>query len=342
VTRALLIVIGAIVALLLVGVAVTQVDENGWLVAGLLLVTAGGVAAATFGALRQQRRSRFRGRMRRFVNVPGDELPATSGKITRDDATRADRSASQAVLDLIAPESELAGIEASLAHIVLGMIAIGLAIGVGAALLISSPWGLLAGLVAPLATRTVIKRRVARTRKRFEQQLPDNLDVVSSALRVGQSLVGAFTVTVEAADEPSRSELGRAIADEQLGVPFDVALRRVAVRMQSRDVDQVALVARLQRQAGTNAAEVIDQVSANIRGRMDLERLVRTLTAQGRMARWIVSLLPVFLFGAMYVLNKEYLAPLWQTTEGKLGLVVAAIMICTGSFVIKKIVEIEV
>ncbi len=166
--------------------------------------------------------------------------------------------------------------------------------------------------------------------------------MVASALRVGQSLAGAFAVTVEAADEPSRSELGRAIADEQLGVPLDVALRRVATRMQSRDLDQVALVTRLQRDAGTNAAEVIEQVAENIRGRMDLERLVRTLTAQGRMARWIVSLLPLFLFGAMYVLNREYLAPLWQTNLGKAGMVVGLIMISAGSLVIKRIVEIEV
>ena len=72
---------------------------------------------------------------------------------------------------------------------------------------------------------------------------------------------------------------------------------------------QVALVARLQREAGTNAAEVLDQVSENVRNRMELVRLIRTLTAQGRMARWIVSLLPVFLFVAIYVLNREYLQP---------------------------------
>ena len=112
--------------------------------------------------------------------------------------------------------------------------------------------------------------------------------------------------------------------------------------MQNTDLDQVAFVARLQRQAGTNAAEVIDQVSENCRNRMDLRRLVRTLTAQGRMARWIVSLLPVGLFVVMYGINRDYLRPLWETTGGKFGMILAAVMVVAGSLIIKKIVEIEV
>ena len=72
-------------------------------------------------------------------------------------------------------------------------------------------------------------------------------------------------------------------------------------------------------------------------------RLVRTLTAQGRMARWIVSLLPVGLFVAMYALNRDYLRPLWETTGGKLGMILAAVMVVAGiARSSRSIVEIEV
>ena len=166
--------------------------------------------------------------------------------------------------------------------------------------------------------------------------------MVASALRAGHSLVGALTVTVDASSEPSRSELGRALADEQLGVPLDDALRVVAKRMDNRDLIQVAMVAMLQREAGTNAAEVLEQVAENVRDQMELKRLVRTLTAQGRMARWIVSFLPLFLFVALFLINRSYLAPLWETNGGIAAMIVAGVMIVAGSFVIKRIVEIEV
>ena len=83
------------------------------------------------------------------------------------------------------------------------------------------------------------------------------------------------------------------IADEQLGVPLEESLDRVAKRMKSRDMEQVVLVASVQSETGGNVAEVLDRVTESIRERQEVRRLVRVLTAQGRLARWIVSALPV-------------------------------------------------
>ena len=114
------------------------------------------------------------------------------------------------------------------------------------------------------------------------------------------------------------------------------------MRMNNRDMDQVALIALLQRETGGSSAEVIDQVTDNIRGRMEVRRLVRTLTAQGRLARWIVSLMPLFLIGAIYVIFPGYLDPLFNRGWGIAALVAATIMVILGSLVIKRIVEIKV
>jgi tight adherence protein B len=204
-----------------------------------------------------------------------------------------------------------------------------------------SPLGVLAALIPPYVTYFLITRRLNRIRSEFAEQLPETLDVVASALRAGHSLVGALTVAVDGSPEPSRTEFGRAMADEQLGVPLDTSLRLVAHRMANRDVMQVSLVAQLQREAGTNAAEVLDQVSNNVRNQMELRRLIKTLTAQGRMSRWIVSVLPIFLFVAIFLLNRDYLQPLWDTAGGQVAMVLAIVMICAGSYAIKKIVEID-
>jgi tight adherence protein B len=98
----------------------------------------------------------------------------------------------------------------------------------------------------------------------------------------------------------------------------------------------------LQRDAGGNAAEVIDQVAYNIRTRQELRRLARTLTAQGRMTRWILTALPIAVFLAIFLIDRTYLAPLWETTQGKIGLVLAIVMVTIGSFTIKRIVDIKV
>jgi tight adherence protein B len=196
--------------------------------------------------------------------------------------------------------------------------------------------------VVPAVVYESINTRLRRVRGRFAEQLPDNLQVLASALRAGHSLVGALSVVVDDCPEPSRSELRRVIADEQLGVPLEDAIDRVVQRMDNRDLGQVGLVASLQRQTGGNTAEVVDRVTETVRERFELRRLVRTLTAQGRMSRWIVSGLPIVLLVAISIINPAYLTPLLHHTLGQIMLAIGGIMIVVGSFVIRRIVNIEV
>jgi tight adherence protein B len=197
-------------------------------------------------------------------------------------------------------------------------------------------------LAIPFTVRFVLKKQLERQRKLFAEQLPDNLQVLASALRAGHSFIGALSVVVNDAPEPARSEFQRVVADEQLGVPIDEALRVVVDRMQSRELEQVALVGALQRETGGNTAEVLDQVTDTIRERFELQRTVQTLTAQGRMSRWVLTALPVFLLLAITVINPGYMSVMYESTGGKAVLVISGISVICGSFVIKRIVNIKV
>jgi tight adherence protein B len=197
-------------------------------------------------------------------------------------------------------------------------------------------------LAVPVGVRALIKHKLDQQRKAFGEQLADNLQVVGSAMRAGHSFVGALSVAVDDAAEPARTELKRVIADEKLGVPLEDAFGVVVRRMQSTELEQVALVSGLQRETGGNTAEVIDRVAELIRERFELRRMVRALTAQGRMARWVVSLLPVGLLGMISVINPEYMQPLYSTGTGLALLFVASLLAIAGSLVIKRIVNIKV
>jgi tight adherence protein B len=207
--------------------------------------------------------------------------------------------------------------------------------------LIAAPL-IVCALAVPFVLRSIIKGRIARKRRLFGDQLADNLDVLASGLRAGHSLVGALAVVVADAPEPSKSEFQRVVADEQLGVPLDAALDRVVQRMRNRDLEQVALVAAVQSETGGNAAEVLDRVTDSIRERQELRRLIRTLTAQGRLARWIVSLLPVVLIIGIGLISPDYMHPMFTHTSGLMALFFGACLIVAGSVAIGKIVDIEV
>jgi len=205
-----------------------------------------------------------------------------------------------------------------------------------------SPWWALFALAVPYVSREWVMRTLARRRTRFAEQLPDALQVIASALRSGHSFAGALAVVVESSSEPMRSEMQKVVADEQLGVPIQESLGVVAERMASRDVEQLALVAQLQREAGGEAAEVVDRVAETVRERFDLKRLIQTLTTQGRMSRWIVLALPIVVVLAIELENPHYFHPLTASLGGKIVLGLAAAWAVAGSFAIKRIVEIEV
>jgi tight adherence protein B len=206
---------------------------------------------------------------------------------------------------------------------------------------IAGPLILLAALV-PVFAMSWVKRRVKGVRRAFADQLPEMLQLLASALRSGHSLIGALKVVVESAPEPTKREFAQIVTDDQIGLPIEESARRVGLRMQSRDMVQVALIAELQRTAGGNAADVLDSVVSTVRERAEVRRLAQTLTVQGRMARWILSILPVVLALLMLAMMPKVMKPLFVSSIGQIALVFAALLVVAGSFWIQKIVEIEV
>ncbi len=207
---------------------------------------------------------------------------------------------------------------------------------------LEGPIALLLGLLVPFAVRQVIKTRANRQRRAFGEQLPDNLSVVASALRAGNTFVGSLGVVTTDAPEPSKRELRRALSDEQLGVPLVDALNKISDRMRSTDFHHVALIATLQAETGGNTAEILDVVTVTIRERLELRRMVRTLTAQGRLAGWVLSAMPAGLLLLLSLLNPKYTSPLFHETLGIMALAAATTMVIAGSFAIRKIVDIDV
>ena len=305
----------------------------------VLALLCGAAVAVLLTALLAPRSSGLPARMAEFVSIPG---------LRYDDGKRGAKSESDA-----SPERkgrwarfeemvEIADISASPRTIVVAT-----ALGTALVFLLlyfvtGSFWWALLALLVPVGTRQWVVRTLARRRNRFAEQLPDALQVISSALRSGHSFAGALAVVVESASEPMKSEMHRVVADEQRGVPLQTSIAVVAARMQNTDVEQIGLVAELQREAGGNAAEVVDRVAETVRERFELRRLVKTLTTQGRMSGWIVTALPIVIVVLLEIINPHYLHPMLESLAGTVALVLAALWCVAGSFVIRKIVDIKV
>jgi tight adherence protein B len=269
--------------------------------------------------------------------APPEDEPAPSRREAR---RRRNTGSVQRLLARLESEFEIGEIAISPTAFVIGT-AIATVLAVLILSAVATPLAVLAVLVPVLARAWVLKE-VKGIRDDFADQLPETLQLLASALRSGHSLIGALSLVVEQAPEPIRREFAQVLTDDQLGLPLDQGLRNVAERMKSRDMRQVGLIGELQRTAGGNAAEVLDTVVGTVRERAEVRRLARTLTAQGRMARWILSAMPVVLGLLMFAAAPKLMKPMLESGGGQVALVVAALLAVAGSLWIKKIVEIEV
>ena len=308
----------------------------------LVAIVALGLVLAGVLNIVRPRQSGVRARVGSFVSAPRPQAPQ-SALLSEDLLRGADVSLARLRFwPGFRAAIEIAGIDMTPVHLVAlsflsALLALFLFSLVGGPLL-----GIAAALLLPVVVYLYVKGRADRVRRQFAEQLPDNLEVLAAAMRAGHSLVGALSNVAEGAVEPSRSEFARIVADEQLGSPLEDAIGVVVARMENRDLDQVALIARLQRETGSSSAEVLDRVVETVRGRDELRRLVKTLTAQGRMSRWVLTLIPVALALLLSILSPGYLNPMFNHTLGRVALFFAAGMVVAGSLVIKKIVNIKV
>jgi tight adherence protein B len=187
---------------------------------------------------------------------------------------------------------------------------------------------------------------VARKRRqrfdRFEQKLPDTLEMMVGALRAGHSLITAVGAAAREAAEPVGSELRKCFDEQNYGVDLRTAMLGLTARVPLADVRMVVAGILIQKESGGNLAEVLENVAHVIRERFRLKRQIRVHTAQGRLTGWILSFLPLVLGTGLYLLNPENMSILWKRPVGLKMLYGAAIMTTIGALIIRKIVRIRI
>ena len=191
----------------------------------------------------------------------------------------------------------------------------------------------------PGFTVTYLKKNRATT---FERQLPDALLMISGGMRAGASLAVALESMVKEQKPPLAQEFDLMLREQRLGVDFDTALSNMEKRMPLPDFTLLVAAMRITREVGGNFAEILESLSHTIRRKQDMEGKIKALTAQGKLQGIVMSMLPLFLMGALTLMEPAAMAPLYDTFLGWGVLLVVGVMITIGYLGIRKIVNIDV
>jgi len=203
--------------------------------------------------------------------------------------------------------------------------------------------GVLAGAVAGyVGMRLIVSVRISRRRNAFRDQLPDVLQLIASSLRAGMSLPQALDAVVREDSQPAAGEFSRALAESRIGANLEDALDAVVARMDSMDLRWTVMAIRIQREVGGNLAEVLSQTVVTMRERASLRRHVHALSAEGRLSGYILIALPLLLTGALLLIARSYLRPLWTTPIGVVLVILSAVLFVIGVIWMRAAVKVEV
>jgi tight adherence protein B len=204
----------------------------------------------------------------------------------------------------------------------------------------------IASLVVALASGflpfTYLHMRRAKRMKRFNQALPDALDLITRALRAGHSVSAAIEIVGQEAAEPVRTEFREVYRQQNFGLPHREALLELASRVPSQDLQFVVTAMLVQKETGGNLVDTLDRTAAVVRDRIRIQGEVRTYTAQGRLTGYILGALPIIMFFLINMANHDYARVLVDDPTGRKLIYTGATAMVLGGLVIRKIVNIKV
>lgn len=204
------------------------------------------------------------------------------------------------------------------------------------------PFALMAGAIFGAAPIGFVVFKKNKRMSKFEEGLPEALDLICSALRVGHSLNSALGLVTRECGDPVGTEFRVTFDEQNYGLELKTALENMVNRVPVQDLRIVVTGILIQKESGGNLAEVLEKTSEVIRERFRLKRQVKTHTAQGRLTGLVLTLLPVALGFLLYFVNPHMMSLLWTKPMGVKMLYAASGMIVVGGLIIRKIVNMDV
>jgi tight adherence protein B len=304
------------------------------------------IALIVFGTARSVAANTMQDRIQTYATVP--EISARSGRLRRRSPLEAFRyrintslsafnservamQLTQANWQISVTEFVLIRWAATFVCLILGWLISGLIFpGLGLA------------IIAYFVPALLLRRNISKRLQAFEKQLLDVLILINGAVRAGFSLLQALELVVKEMDAPASEEFGRVIQEVSLGIALPKALANLAERMRNDDLDLVVTAVDIHHTVGGNLATMLSSVTETIRERIRLFGEVRVITTQQRYTGYLLSVLPFFIGGGMFIINPEYMMRLFEPGMMLCVPFGALLGIIAGHFAIQRIAKIEV
>jgi len=238
---------------------------------------------------------------------------------------------------------EQSGVKTTPSAIIVMSLVAAAAIGLVTRMFIAQPFAALAlGALAAFGPCAWLMNRKTKRMKRFEEQFPEALDMLSRAIRAGHAFQTAMGMVADELPDPVGPEFKKTFDQQNYGLPLKDALNELSERLKMLDVRFFVTAVLIQRDTGGNLAEILDNLAHVVRERFKIRRQIRVHTAHGRFTGYVLLALPAALGIALSFINPDHMNLLFRERMGQMMLIGAIVMQTVGFLWIRQVIKIEV
>lgn len=202
--------------------------------------------------------------------------------------------------------------------------------------------GTFAGAIGAGLPLMLLNFKATRTRKKMQEQFPVALDVFVRGLRAGHPIAAALDLLTVEMPDPIGTQFGLVVDEVTYGAELRDALQSMAERWDLEDMRMFVVSLSVQNETGGNLAEILENLTKVIRERQSMYLKVRALSSEGRMTAVMLTILPIFTFVMLFILNPSFFLDVANDPWFTPGFIFLLLLYLTGFFTIRKMVDLKV
>ena len=199
--------------------------------------------------------------------------------------------------------------------------------------------GVIAGVGLP---HFVIGFMVSGRRESFIGQFPDAIDLIVRGLKSGLPVTESIRTVGNEIPDPVGQEFKLIVDQLSLGKTLEEAMWMATERLGISEFKFFVVSLSVQRETGGNLAETLENLADILRKRRQTKLKIRALSSEARASAMIIGALPFIMFVLIWMVNSEYLMPLFTDPRGNWMLGIGLLWLVLGFGVMAKMVRFEI
>jgi tight adherence protein B len=208
----------------------------------------------------------------------------------------------------------------------------------GFSLFVAIPVGVLAGFIA---LNFYVKTQRARRTKKFLEEFPNAIDIVTRGVKTGLPLGDCIKAIASEGQEPVKSEFRRIVEDMAVGLTLPHALVRFTHRMPIMEANFFAVVLSIQSDLGGNLSEALANLSRVLRERKMMKEKIKAFSSEAKASGAIIAAMPVGVGGILSLTSPDYIGMLYSEFIGNLVLAGCVVWMAAGVVVMRNMIRFD-